>query len=51
MACPMKQNIDTKWRDKLTRYQQPSFEMRERRPGYNVTIVPVIIESLGSGMK
>ena len=25
--------------------------MRERRPGYTVTIVPVIIRALGGGMK
>ena len=33
------------------RYRQLAFEMREKRPGYTVTIVPVIIEALGGGMK
>ena len=51
MGCPMQQNIDTKRRDKLTRYRQLAFEMRERRPGYTVTFVPVIIGALGGGMK
>ena len=51
MACPMQQNIDTKRTDKLTRYRQLAFEMRERRNGYTVTIVPVIIGTLGGGMK
>ena len=51
MACPMQQNIDTKRTDKLTRYRQLAFEMRERRPRYTVTIVPVIIGALGGGMK
>ena len=47
----MQQKIDTKRADKLTRYRQLAFEMRERRPGYTVTIVPVIIRALGGGMK
>ena len=47
----MQQNIDTKRRDKLTRYRQLAFEMRERRPGYTVTFVPVMTGTLGSGMK
>ena len=51
MACPMQPNIDRKWTDKLTRYRQLAFEMRERRPGYTVTIIPVIIGALGGGMK
>ena len=51
MACPMQQNIDTIRTDKLTRYRQLAFEMRERRPAYTVTIVPVIIGALGGGMK
>ena len=51
MACPMQQNIDTKQRDKVTRYQQLAFEMRERKPGYTVTIVLVIIGDLSGGMK
>ena len=51
MACPMQKNIDMKWRYKFTRYRQLAFEMRERRPGYTVTIVSVIIGTLGGGMK
>ena len=47
----MQQNVDTKRRDKLPRYRQLAFEMRERRPEYTVTIVPVIIGALGGGMK
>ena len=47
----MQQNIDTIQTDKLTRYRQLAFETRERRPGYTVTIVPVIIGALGGGMK
>ena len=47
----MQQNIDTKRRDKLTRYRQLAFKTRERRPGYTVTIAPVIIEALGGSIK
>ena len=50
MACPMQQNIDTKRIDKLTRYRKPAFETRERRPGYTLTIVPVIIGAHGGQM-
>ena len=51
MACPMQQNIDMKRRDKLTQYRHHAFEMRERRPGYPVTIVSIIFKALGGGMK
>ena len=43
MACPMQQNIDTKRRAEFTRYQKLALEMRERRLGCTVVIVPVII--------
>ena len=42
MACPMQQSIDAKRTEKHTRYRQLAFATRKRRPGYNVTIVPVI---------
>ena len=51
MACPMQQSIDTRRRDKLTQYRQLAFEMKERRPGYTLTIVPIIIGALSGGMK
>ena len=35
----------------MTKYQQLAFELRERRPGYNLMIVPVIIGALGGGIK
>ena len=37
--------------EKLTKYGQLAFEMRERRPGYVIKVVPVIIGALGGGMK
>ena len=51
MACPQQQNMDTKRKEKLTKYRQLAFETRERRPGYVTEVVPVIIGALGGGMK
>ena len=51
MACPQQQNIDTKRMEKLTKYRQLAFEMRERHPGYVIKVVPMIIGALGGGMK
>ena len=51
MACPQEQNIKVKRLEKLTKYRQLAFEMRERRPGYEIIIVPLIIGALGGGMK
>ena len=51
MACPPQQNIDMKRMEKLTKYRQLAFETRERRPGYVIKVVPVIIDALGGGMK
>ena len=50
MACPMEKNIEEKRKEKLEKYQQLAFEIRERRPGFRVEIVPVIIGCLGGGM-
>ena len=51
MACPNEKNIGEKHREKLTKYQQLAFEMREERPQYRVEIVPIVISCLGGGMK
>ena len=51
MACPQQNNIDTKRNEKLTKYRQLAFETRERRAGYDVIIVPLIIGALGGGMR
>ena len=48
MACPQQANIAAKRNEKVTKYRQLAFELRERRPGYNITIVHVVI---GGGMK
>ena len=51
MACPNEKNIGEKHREKLSKYQQLAFEMREKRPEYRVEIVPIVIGCLGGGMK
>ena len=51
MACPQQRNVETKRLEKLTKYRQLEFEMRERRPGYEILIIPIVIGALGEGMK
>ena len=51
MACPMECNRMKKRDDKVTKYQQLCFEVRERREGYTVEVIPTIIGCLGGGMK
>ena len=51
MACPQQRNIEMKRLEKLTKYKQLAFEIRERRPGYKILIVPIVIGALGGGMK
>ena len=51
MACPQQRNVETKRLEKLTKYRQLAFETRERRPGYEICVVPVIIGALGGGIR
>ena len=51
MACPNEMYIGEKHHEKLTKYQQLAFEIREERPEYRVEIVPIVIGCLGGGMK
>ena len=51
MACPQQQNIEAKRLEKLTMYTQLAYELRERRPGYKITVIPLITRALGGGMK
>ena len=51
MTCPQQQNIEAKRIEKLTKYRQLAFEMRERRPGFEIVIVPIAIGALGGGMR
>ena len=51
MTCPQQRNIEEKRVEKMTKYRQLAFEMRERRPGYEVKIIPIAIGALGGGMQ
>ena len=51
MACRQQNKIEAKRTRELTKYRQLAFETRERRPGYEIYIVPVVIGALGRGTK
>ena len=51
MTCPSESNIEDKLREKISKYQQLAFEIREKRPGYLVEIIPFVIGCLGGRMK
>ena len=35
----------------MTKYRKLAFETRERRPGYEIYVVPVVVGALGGGIK
>ena len=43
--------MDLKHAEKLQKYQQIAFEIRERPPGCNVMIIAIFIGCLGGGMR
>ena len=51
MACPQQENIGAKRAEKTRKYRQIAFETRERHPGYEVYVVPVVVGALGGGIK
>ena len=51
MTCPQQNNIGAKRTEKLTKYRQLAFETRERRPGYKIYVVPVVVGAFGGGIK
>ena len=51
MACQQHANIAAKRHTKLTKYQQLAFELRERRLGYDLKIVHIVIGAFGGGIK
>ena len=51
IECPQQNNIGAKRTKKLTKHRQLAFETRERRPGYEIYVVPVIVVVLGGGIK
>ena len=50
-GMPQEDNINIKTNEKRTKYQQLAFEMRGRRTGYKMIIVPIVIECLGKGIE
>ena len=51
MMFPQQNNFGAKRAEKTTKYRQIAFETRERRPGYKVYIVPIVVRALGGGIK
>ena len=49
MACPAEKNKETTRREKKNKYQQLCFELRERRRGFKVKLIPVVIGCCGGG--
>jgi len=51
MACPAERNKEATRKEKMKKYQQLCFELRERRRGFKVKMIPVVIGCCGGGMK
>ena len=49
MACPSEKNVLEKNKEN-NKYQQLAFEVRERRPGYKVVVIPIVIGCMGGGV-
>ena len=49
MACPSKKNVLKRNKEHRQKYQQLAFEIRERRPGYRVEVIPIVIGCMGGG--
>ena len=51
MTCPSEKNFLEKNKEKRQKYQQLAFEDRERRPGYRVEVIPIVIGCMGGGVR
>ena len=51
MACPNEANKNAKREEKIKKYEQLCFETRERRNGFTVKVIPIVIGCLGGGMR
>ncbi|CAB4034523.1 Hypothetical predicted protein [Paramuricea clavata] len=51
MACPYESFKDGKREDKIRKYVELCYELRERRDGHKVKVIPAVIGCLGGGMK
>ena len=43
MACPSEKDVLEKNKEKRQKYQQLAFAVRERRLGYRVEVIPIVI--------
>ena len=50
MACPGEKNVLKKYKEKIQKYQQRAFDVRERRPGYRVGVILIVIGCMGGGV-
>ena len=50
MACPSEKNVLEKNKRNRQKYQQLAFEVRERRSGYKVEVIPIVIGCMGGGV-
>ena len=50
VTCPQENNIEKKRLKKRTNYRQLAFKIRERRPGFKVKVVPLVISLFGGGI-
>ena len=51
MACPNESNKEAKREEKMRKYHQLCFELRERREGHTVIVMSTVIGCLGGGIK
>ena len=51
MACPQENDIEQKRLEKRIDYWQLAFEIGERRPGFKVKVVLLVISAFGGAVK
>ena len=51
MACPQENIIEKERLEKRTNFRKLAFEIRERRPGFKVKVVQLVISIFGGGLK
>ena len=51
MACPQENNTEKKRLEKRINYRQLAFKIRERRPGFKVKVMLLVISAFGGGVK
>ena len=51
MVCPQENNTEKKRLEKRSNYRQLAFEIRERRSGFKVKVVSLVISVFGGDLK